>query len=570
MRPVAETAKSAAPAAAAAGSEVLQRLIDCLSEPAFLIDDAGTIGACNAAAEGLVAPAGAPLAGANLIEALIPAASHEAALLAIARATVTGARPFEHNRVELPLAAAEGGVRPAELVFDTLDEAGGLHLVTVARTAAITGAAAPPPAAAAPRALADLAATAMLLFDGQGRVADANPAAARLLRAAAPGALRGAGYEAIWPTGAGPGEHPFAAVEAGQALAAEEARFRCLDGGELDVAMRGAASRDALGCRWLHVSFVEAGSGPVESRLIEVVSAIAQRLGGVGDLQQGLDIVVGELGGVLGWDVAEAWVLQERSVLRRMASWARPGLAAGHDFLARTGDLEPPAPGTLREHSRRTGAPQWLDDIASDALPATFRRKVGLDCGLRTACALPLVVEGTVVAVLTFLARRRRDHFWHLIRAIEKLVPAVSALVQRLIAGQELRLRSEQLGLALAASRTVAWCYDVERERIAWGEGAAALFGLSAEALGEHRDEFLRHLPAADARDLEAALQRTLAERVELTARFRLGQQAGAPRGFGVRGRLQHGRGGRPLRIAGVCWEQTGAGPAGRDAGAQR
>jgi PAS domain S-box-containing protein len=120
-----------------------------------------------------------------------------------------------------------------------------------------------------------------------------------------------------------------------------------------------------------------------------------------------------------------------------------------------------------------------------------------------------------------------------------------------------LRESEERLQMALAASGTGIWSWDIAANRLHWDEHFQRLFLLD-QPDGERRFADFLQLVHPDDRDrVAAAMTRIVARQEEFANDFRAARPDQRVRHMVVRGRVFRDRQGQPLRLAGVCYDDS-------------
>lgn len=162
---------------------------------------------------------------------------------------------------------------------------------------------------------------------------------------------------------------------------------------------------------------------------VYAVQLIALAIDKAENYSDALALLIGRLCDATRSDYCEAWaVAPNKRSLRRTPVWCGSGADAVrmHEAVADRAS-DPPAP--LLDVFR-SGKPQWLTVEGVRGAHADKLRS----CGLRSGLALPLVVDGRVLAVLTLwtLERRRRDD--KLIAKARSILDEAGRFVQRKLA----------------------------------------------------------------------------------------------------------------------------------------
>ena len=120
-----------------------------------------------------------------------------------------------------------------------------------------------------------------------------------------------------------------------------------------------------------------------------------------------------------------------------------------------------------------------------------------------------------------------------------------------------LRQNEQRLRLALGASHTGTWDWDLQTGRIIWDEYTAALFGLKADDFAGTYDSFLKLVHAEDRNPLERSVARTLEEEREFSGEFRIVWPDGSIHTMYARGKALKDDSGKPVRMIGVTQDIT-------------
>lgn len=120
-----------------------------------------------------------------------------------------------------------------------------------------------------------------------------------------------------------------------------------------------------------------------------------------------------------------------------------------------------------------------------------------------------------------------------------------------------LRESEERLRLALEASRTGTWYWDLESKRISWDMYISALFGLKPDEFRGTLEHFLELVHADDRAAVQAAIQEALETRKEFLAEFRVVWPDGSLHFLSSRGRALYNPAGKAVRMTGVTADMT-------------
>jgi PAS domain S-box-containing protein len=182
-----------------------------------------------------------------------------------------------------------------------------------------------------------------------------------------------------------------------------EARLRCADGSLKHVLITSSVHLDGSRGRPTHCFTLDVTAAKGAEHRLAAQYHVAQILTATTHTREGLRRTLAVVCEELGWDVGEVWRRdEEAAVLRLVASVERPGVDA--DALAMLGFETALACGVgLPGHVWATGTPVWLDDLAK--APMFQRAAAAQAAGLRTACGIPITLDGEVTGVMVCLRR---------------------------------------------------------------------------------------------------------------------------------------------------------------------
>jgi diguanylate cyclase (GGDEF)-like protein/PAS domain S-box-containing protein len=141
-------------------------------------------------------------------------------------------------------------------------------------------------------------------------------------------------------------------------------------------------------------------------RRLRAAHAVTRALAGSARWEEAVPRVLRLLCLALGWEVAVLWEAEpDAPVLCWAGGWSARGRAEA--FLAASRRLAFLRGVGLPGRAWEAGAPVWVEELArEDGLP---RAAAAAECGLRRACAFPLLVEGRWVGVLELFAREAAE-----------------------------------------------------------------------------------------------------------------------------------------------------------------
>jgi PAS domain S-box-containing protein len=117
--------------------------------------------------------------------------------------------------------------------------------------------------------------------------------------------------------------------------------------------------------------------------------------------------------------------------------------------------------------------------------------------------------------------------------------------------------KAAHLRLALDASQTGAWDWNIQTNQIVWDDLIYRQFGLKPGKAEATYEGFIQAIHAADREVTKTAVQKAIDQRSEFNAEFRVVWPDGSVRHLAARGKATYGEKGRPVRMSGVSLDIT-------------
>ncbi|MWG36382.1 PAS domain S-box protein [Halomarina oriensis] len=161
-----------------------------------------------------------------------------------------------------------------------------------------------------------------------------------------------------------------------------------------------------------------------------------QRILGSDSFEDGLDTALDVVGSAMDWQYGEAWIRSESDPIERFG-----GEYVAGDAPARFDPLGTPStfdPGEgLVGRVWASGEPEWIADVAADE--RFVRRDAARTAGMHAALGVPVVADGTVVAVLVFYLAEASGIDDGMVEATTSIAADLGQLMLRLKAESALR-----------------------------------------------------------------------------------------------------------------------------------
>jgi PAS domain S-box-containing protein len=281
-----------------------------------------------------------------------------------------------------------------------------------------------------------------------GTIEDANPALVRMLGHANEDALRAVNLRDLYVD---PDDRRVLLERLEREGAASyELRMRRADGAIVWVRGSSRLVRDADGNRVHYEGHLEDITAErIAEQGLRLVQEMALELEGAGDFPAVLGASLRKICRAAGWSYGEAWVPNpEATTLVASESWFTTSEKA-KKFRHLSAKLEfPPGVGAagLAWQTRKT---VWWPDAVHE--PQFQRAAAAKAAGFRALCAVPVLNDGRLVAVLVFLTDVARDaERW--VRVVESVARQLGTVMGRRVAEDVLRRQTRVLEAHLEAS----------------------------------------------------------------------------------------------------------------------
>jgi PAS domain S-box-containing protein len=185
---------------------------------------------------------------------------------------------------------------------------------------------------------------------------------------------------------------------------------------------------------------------------------------------------------VTGWPVGHMMRVEEGALVSARL-WAHADPARFAAYKEVTEATRFPAGVGLPGRVLESAQPLWVADIANDQ---NFPRKLAtVDLGVRAAFAFPLLVRGSVVAILEFASHEPSPPDEALLEVLRTVGVQVGSYIERATSERGVRAAEQRLRALTEAANDAIVTADVEGRIITWNSAAERLFGYGRdEALG--------------------------------------------------------------------------------------
>ena len=223
---------------------------------------------------------------------------------------------------------------------------------------------------------------------------------------------------------------------------------------------------------------------------------------------------------------------------------------------------------SLSGHCVREGKALHSEETESDP---RVDRDACRKMGAHSMISVPLRYSRTVVGVLNVFARQPRALGDRELYTLELMAGQLAAAIahaaefaakQSLLAKQTAALNAvseseQRLQLALQASRTGTWDWNLNTGRIVWDTAMQTIMGVSSGAFGGTYEDVARCLHPDDRIKLKESADRILSGKVSYDNTLRVVWPDGTIRYISWSGRASEDMSGNPVRVTGVCMDIT-------------
>lgn len=195
--------------------------------------------------------------------------------------------------------------------------------------------------------------------------------------------------------------------------------------------------------------------------------------------------------------------------------------------------------------------PRWLSDLA-DA--PNFPRRVAAEAAqLGSAFAVPVVSEGTIVAVLEFLADGVHRMDRELLEAVTTITSQLGTVMRRKQAEDLAQDNAERFQLVTEVTNDAVYDWDVASDQTWWNDCFRTLFGMPDDASGgPSMDEWGERIHPDHRAEVTASFQATVFGNDDTwTRRYRLRRTDGSWAHVYDTCRIMRDGMGKPLRVIG-------------------
>jgi PAS domain S-box-containing protein len=176
-----------------------------------------------------------------------------------------------------------------------------------------------------------------------------------------------------------------------------------------------------------------------------------------------------------------------------------------------------------------------------------------------------LVVVMISIPIVWELFQRNENSGLRTLRVLVAIAAIVSlasaAYIKEYLARRELDfhfgLANDRLRLAMEASASVGWDFDVKSGREVLFGDLQTIFGISSDPYVTTREDFLRYVHSDDRTRVSEAIADARQNRKLYAAEFRIVKQDGTVRWLAARGKFYYARNGNPERMLGVSLDIT-------------
>ena len=176
-----------------------------------------------------------------------------------------------------------------------------------------------------------------------------------------------------------------------------------------------------------------------------------------------------------------------------------------------------------------------------------------------------LVVVMISIPIVWELFQRNESSGLRTLRVLVAIAAIVclagAAYIKEYLARRELDfhfgLANDRLRLAMEASASAGWDFDVKSGRDVWFGDLQTIFGIASDPYATTKEDFIRYVHPDDRTRVSEAIADARQNRKLCAAEFRIVKPDGTVRWLAARGKFYYGRNGNPERMLGVSLDIT-------------
>ncbi|MBD1936994.1 PAS domain S-box protein [Microcoleus sp. FACHB-68] len=198
-----------------------------------------------------------------------------------------------------------------------------------------------------------------------------------------------------------------------------------------------------------------------------------------------------------------------------------------------------------------------VDDVDSDPRTAGVGAAAFDAIQTKSLLCVPLVKEGRFVALLVLHHVCVRHWTEEDVAVMERIAEKTWLAVERSRAEEELRESEAHLQLAVKIGRMGTWDWDMQTDALLWSEGHFMVVGLQPNECEPGYEVWASRVHRDDLAEVEAKLQRAIAEKKEYHHEYRLCWSDGSIHWVEARGQFTYDSQGNPKHSIGVVIDIT-------------
>ncbi|GII06132.1 sensor histidine kinase [Planobispora takensis] len=257
--------------------------------------------------------------------------------------------------------------------------------------------------------------------------------------------------------------------------------------------------------------------------LLALLDGVTTALSAGDDLPSAARAALRAIRKATGWTLGHIWIPEGGSG-HFVSSGAWTGAIKEFPLLYQATAGTRLAPGAdLIGRAASTGKPVWSRDVTRD--PSFVRAGRGMDVGIRTAFAFPVITADGVASVWEFFCREETEPDEALLRVMSNLGHQMGRVIDRHHARQEAEAVKGRLAQVIETSVEAFVSVDAEGRIIGWNAAAEHMFGFPrTQALGTVMHETIMPVRYREAYQVDRAhflatgRSRLMGRRLELAA----------------------------------------------------
>ena len=281
-----------------------------------------------------------------------------------------------------------------------------------------------------------------------------------------------------------------------------------------------------------------------------LVSVVTRVIANTMNSEAGVLSILESITTELGWVHAEWWTLDDNECYLALSqTWSEKGMQllsfieAGKYLQFGPGKG---LPGRAWSH----GQSQYVTNVQRDSdFP---RRDQAVSCGIISACAFPVNLDGKLIGVMEFFSNRVDIHDEQFLATLNGISKLIGVMLERLAAGEALKRSARVMNEGQHLAQLGTWEWDLRKESMFWSDEEFRLNGYEPRSFVPTMEHIRRCLHPEDRPRFVEDLIRLTETGVSQERSYRLMREDGEIRHVRTLATVENDCDGKPRRLFGM------------------